>query len=84
MHVVGQWGCAPMMQGIECLTTGGPVTGTIQGNELKMVSEPLPGGRVRRCDFTARSTANLTLEGNYVCCGNMRAEGEFIVSRCAQ
>jgi hypothetical protein len=83
-HVVGSWGCAPLTAGVECVTTGGPVAGVIQGNELKMASEPLPGGRVRRCEFTGRSTANLTLEGNYVCAGSVRVEGQFIVSRCAQ
>jgi hypothetical protein len=49
-----------------------------------MVSEPLPGGHVRRCDFTARQTVSLTLEGNYVCAGNVRVEGGFIVARCPQ
>jgi len=84
-HVVGVWGCAPMTAGVECVTTGGPMAGVIQGNgELKMTSEPLPGGRVRRCEFTARSTTNLTLEGNYVCAGSVRVEGQFIVTRCAQ
>ena len=73
-----------MMAGVECVTTGGPMAGVIQGNELKMASEPLLGGRVRRCEFTARSTANLTLEGNYVCAGSVRVEGQFIVSRCSQ
>jgi hypothetical protein len=56
-HVVGQWGCAPIMAGIECVTTGGPVKGTItkNGNELQMVSELLPGGA--RAPLRLHSTA---------------------------
>lgn len=81
-HVSGEWGCAPIMQGIECVSPGGPLTGALEGESLRMVSQPLPGGRVDRCEFTARSTAALTLEGDYVCTGNMRAEGRFIVARC--
>jgi hypothetical protein len=83
-HVAGQWGCAPITTGVECVTTGGPMTGVIQGNELKMASEPLPGGRVRRCDFTGRDAGNLTLEGNYVCAGSVRVDGQFIIARCTQ
>ena len=84
-HIAGQWGCAAIMAGIVCLTTGGPIKGVIDGNELRMVSEPLPGGQVHRCDFTARPGAQaLTLEGSYMCSASVRAEGAFIVSRCAQ
>lgn len=81
-QIVGQWACAPIMAGFGCVTAGGPVRGVVQNNALQLVSEPLPGGVVSRCDFTARPTADSRLEGTYVCAGSTRVEGGFIVSAC--
>jgi hypothetical protein len=83
-HVSGQWACAQVQPAVECVTQGGPIDGVVDGNTLRLVSQPRGGGRVSRCDFTAWQTAPLTLEGTYSCTGNVSTAGKLMVARCPQ
>jgi hypothetical protein len=80
--VSGQWRCAPLSSLVQCVTEGGSIDGRIDGDVLRLVSAPLPGGRVSRCEFIDRSGGNLRLVGNYSCSGNVNTSGTFELNRC--
>jgi hypothetical protein len=81
-RVVGQWGCAQIMTGVGCVTDGGVLSGTNNGNAVKLTSSPLPGGRVSRCDFDGQMQG-LGMAGNYACSGAIgTVSGTFQLARC--
>jgi hypothetical protein len=65
-RIQGQWRCEPLSALVGCVTEGGSLDGRIDGNSLRLVSAPLPGGRVSRCDFVAHSGGTLRLVGEYI------------------
>src|SRR4029450_13071330 len=50
-RVVVQWRCSQAMPLIGCLTEGGGIDGQATRDSVRLVSAPLPGGRVSRCEF---------------------------------
>jgi hypothetical protein len=81
-QVTGEWGCAPLMPAVGCVTAGGAMQGEVTGETLKLTSSPLPGGQVDRCDFTARLVGTLQLGGEYECIGKIKTTGTFAITRC--
>ncbi len=83
-EVGGQWNCTPIMAGVGCVTDGGVLRGTTDGTQwVKLVSEPLPGGRVSRCEFGGTFTRPLAISGDYMCTGAVgEVRGTFELTRC--
>jgi hypothetical protein len=73
-RVVGQWSCAQAMPLIGCLTEGGGIDGRAERDSLRLVSTPLPGGRVSRCEFGG-PVRGLRFAGDYECTGTVSQKG---------
>jgi len=80
-RVVGQWRCSQAMPLIGCLTEGGGIDGQATRDSVRLVSAPLPGGRVSRCEFGG-PVRGLRFAGNYTCTGSVSQSGTFELNRC--
>jgi hypothetical protein len=83
--LAGQWACFPTTAGVNCVTTGGPLQGTIDETRVTLASDGLPGGVVSRCDFTGNLLSAGHLAGDYVCAGDTgRTGGSFVLAPACQ